>query len=180
MNAAAMKIFAGKIIPVQIAVLCLVGGPGLVACSSLGIYPSVKGWPSGVREEKGRMEPGKIRVDKTAGRDSVEAEVERLLPLLLAEEGYAGKARMPEENGLSIPGYRVESFLVEREYTEGWKTRRSLSAEILIWKSGVPEGDPPLAAGKAVLLGSKSLSSSKVLYDLLRRALSRALRALPG
>jgi hypothetical protein len=66
---------------------------------------------------------------------------------------------------------------------ENWKTRRSLSAEILIFKNETTgnsnEDTTPLAAGKALLSGTKSLSSSKTLYNLLQSALSNAIKALP-
>jgi hypothetical protein len=140
----------------------------LISCSTLGL-PSGKGWTSGPKKIMGTAELGTIRVDKNEDWDSVEAEAKRLLPLLLAEQGYV--------HGTA---YRVNAVLIDREYMENWKTRRSLTAEIRIWKSAeYGEEKIPLAAGRALLSGKKSLSSSKVLHDLLKLALSRALKALP-
>jgi hypothetical protein len=117
------------------------------------------------------VELGTVRVDKIADWTSVEAEARRFLPILLAEKGYI--ISDTEENR-----YRIDAVLIEREYMEEWKTRRSLSAEVLIWKRD--EAALPLSAGGAVLTGSgKSLSSSKVVHDLLRSAIANAIKGLP-
>jgi hypothetical protein len=111
-----------------------------------------------------------VRVDKNADWDSVEAETRRLLPLILTERKYPYSDT--DENR-----YTVDIVLIEREYMENWKTRRSLSAEVMFFKQG---GTIPLSAGKAVLTGTKkSLSSSKVIYRLIISALSGALKGLP-
>ena len=150
--------------------MCLVAGA--LSCSMLGI-PSGQNWSPGSGKLLGFAETGTVRVDKNADWDSVEAETRRLLPLFLAEAGYRQSA--PDIN---VPGqmplYRVDAVLVEREFLENWKTRRSLSAEVIILKN-----ETPVAVGKAVLSGNKSLSSSTVLHDLLKLALSNALKALP-
>jgi hypothetical protein len=117
------------------------------------------------------VELGTVRVDKYADWNSVEAEARRFLPLLLAKKGYV--VSDTEENR-----YRIDAVLIEREYMENWKTRRSLSAEVLIWKRG--EAALPLSAGGTVLTGSrKSLSSSKVVHDLMRSAIANAIKGLP-
>ncbi|MDR2314175.1 MAG: hypothetical protein LBE02_06540 [Spirochaetaceae bacterium] len=149
----------------------------LGSCAALGLGPSARGWPA-PEKKLGAAEIQNIRVDKNADWDSVEAEVRRILPLLLAERGY--------DRG---PQYRVDAVIIEREYTENWKTRRSLSVEIRIWEnSGAPENsgplhgigeDPlPLAAGTALFSGNRSFSSSRILHRLLRLALSKALEEL--
>ena len=119
-------------------------------------------------------------MDKTADWDSVEDETRRLLPLLLAAAGYetpgaSGGSGAENTAGASGGSLRVDAVLIEREYMENWKTRRSLSAEIRIFRNG---GEVPAAMGKALLAGSKSLSSSEVLHDLLKRALAGAFEAL--
>ncbi|GHV86657.1 hypothetical protein AGMMS50230_22650 [Spirochaetia bacterium] len=139
------------------------------SCSTLGIS-SGQGWSALPPEKRGTALLGTIRVDKNADWDSIEAEAKRLLPLLLAEDGYAALPVYAEEGKT----YRIDAILIEREYMENWKTRRSLSAEIRIFGSS----EELLSAGKALLSGGKSLSSSKVLYKLVRLALSRALEAL--
>jgi len=139
--------------------------------SSCSILPSGGKWSFVPGRQVAAVEIGTIQVDKNAGWDSVEAEARRFLPLLLAEQGYIRSA--PEKCS-----YRVEAVLIEREYMENWKTRRSLSAEILVWDKG--ESLLPLAVGKVVLSGTvRTLSSSKELYKMLSSALSSALGALP-
>ncbi|MCL1928590.1 MAG: hypothetical protein FWG07_07345 [Treponema sp.] len=160
----------------------------LLSCSMLGI-PSGKNWSPDTGRFFDTLEIGTIQVDKNADWDSVESETKRLLPLLLAKAGYKQVSQgtaLPEQ----LPAYKIDAVLIEREYMENWKTRRSLSAEILVWKNEIMEnaddvtaGKPGkrtvLAAGKAILSGAKSFSSSKTLHDLLESALSNALRALP-
>lgn len=161
---------------------------GFFSCSILG-FPSAQSWSPSFGEQYGFIELGTIRVDKNADWDSVEAEARRLLPLFLSEAGYkqaAQGADLPEQ----LPLYRIDAVLIEREYMENWKTRRSLSAEIVIWKNETGSNlnyesttginkKPPLAAGKSLLSGNKSLSSSKALHGLLKSALSNAIKALP-
>ena len=153
-------------------------GVGFLSCSMLGIS-SGQNWSPSSGKQFGIAEIGTVRVDKNADWDSVEAETKRLLPLFLAEAGYKQTTQgidLLEQ----IATYRVDAVLIEREYMENWKTRRSLSAEILIWESkDQDEEKPPIAAGKALLSGTKSLSSSKTLHGLLKVALSNALKALP-
>jgi len=142
----------------------------LLLCSC-SILPSGGNWSFVPGKQLEAVEIGTIHVDKNAGWDSVEAEARRFLPLLLAERGYIQ----------NVPGkstYRVEAVLIEREYLENWKTRRSLSAEIMIWGRG--DNLLPLAAGKTVLSGTvQTLSSSKALHKMISSALSSALEALP-
>ena len=156
---------------------------GFLSCSMLGI-PSGKNWSPDSGKQLGTVEVGSIRVDKNADWDSIEAETRRLLPMLLAEAGYKHTApgtALSEQ----IPAYRVDAVLIEREYMENWKTRRSLSAEILFIENAndafTDNSDKKtiLAAGKTLLSGAKSFSSSKILHDLLESALLNALKALP-
>jgi len=162
MNKEKMKFAAG----LSVAGLILI-----ILLGSCSILPSGKRWSTVSGKQVAAVEIGTIRVDKNADWDSVEAEGRRFLPLLLAEKGYIQSA--PERSA-----YKVEAVLIEREYMENWKTRRSLSAEVMIWDKG--ESILPLAVGKAVLAGTvKTLSSSRVLHKMLNSALSNALGALP-
>jgi len=137
------------------------------SCSS---FPSTRSWSAGSRTRKGNAELRTVRVDKNADWDSVEAETRRLLPLLLAEQGYP-------YSETSENHFLADIALIEREYMENWKTRRSLSAEVMLFMTGETI---PLSAGKAVLSGTKkSLSSSKTLHKLIKSALSNALKGLP-
>ncbi|MDR0447143.1 MAG: hypothetical protein LBH07_00570 [Treponema sp.] len=147
----------------------------LTSCTNLG-FISGKSWSSDENRFVS-LELGTVQIDKKTDWDSVEAETRRLLPFLFFEFWTKQEIPVPE------PAFRVDVILIEREYLENWKTRRSLSAEILVWNAGITEnltGEKiPLAAGKALLSGNKSLSSSKVLHSLLKHALSNALKALP-
>jgi hypothetical protein len=137
------------------------------SCSAL---PSGKSWSTASRARRGSAELRSVRVDKNADWDSVQAETSRLLPLLLAKRGYSYSDT--DENR-----FITDVVLIEREYTENWKTRRSLSAEIMFFRPG---GSIPLSAGKVMLSGTKkSLSSSKVLHKLINTAFSKALKGLP-
>ena len=163
------------------------------SCSTLG-FLSGQSWPLLSGRQLGTAELGTIRVDKNTDWDSVEAEARRLLPLLLSEAGYKPGSRNMDSalapKTESHPVFTVEAALIEREYMENWKILRSLSAEVIIRQSreGMAvnkdanasiENNVPVAAGKAALSGTKSLSSSKMLHKLLKSALSNALRALP-
>jgi hypothetical protein len=160
---------------------------GFCSCSILGI-PSGFNWSPGSGKKHGDIKVGTIRVDKNADWDSVEAETKRLLPLLLSQAGY-GQASQKTDSLLPIIENKADVVLIEREYMKNWKTLRSLSAEVLIFECRIiPDLNDPsvlieeknlLAAGKALLSGKKSFSSSKVLYDLLELALSNALKAMP-
>jgi hypothetical protein len=143
--------------------LCL--GAWFFSCSTPG-FSSSQNWSPALDKQLGAAEIGAIRVDKNADWDSVEAETRRLLPLLLSKAGYTHNAEEQE-------AFTVDAVLIEREYMENWKIRRSLSAEIVIRKN-----NETIAAGKALLTGTKSLSSSKVLHKLLESALNGALKAL--
>jgi hypothetical protein len=143
----------------------------LGACSSLPFYvSSKKGWSSHQprRGFAGIVRLGTVLVDKNSGWSSVEWEIADLVPLLFLEKGY----------GFSFDGenadYRAEVHAFEREYTVGWRTRRSVTVELMVWK----EGGTLLTAGRAAAVGGPTLSSSKHLNRLLRAALGKALRAL--
>ncbi|MDR1506122.1 MAG: hypothetical protein LBI67_03375 [Treponema sp.] len=129
--------------------------------------PVTEAWSSSGTVNGEIMSVGKINVDSSGSRDSLEREITGILPLLLLENGY----RLPEPGGVP-PDFTVDVSVIEREYMESWQTKRSLSVEVRIWQ---PETTLPLAAGRAMLSGNKSFSSSKVTNTLLRSALSKAL-----
>ncbi|MDR0402615.1 MAG: hypothetical protein LBH35_03395 [Treponema sp.] len=142
---------------------------GLYAlCSSCAGFPVEEAWSSGGTFGKGTMAAGTIGVDSVTGWDSLEREIAGLLPLLLLENGYAAP---DTENGAD---FTAEVSVIEREYMEGWKIKKSLSVEVRIRDAG----GALLAAGRAMLSGNKSLASSTVTNRLLRSALSQALSAL--
>jgi hypothetical protein len=141
------------------------------SCGSFGI-PAGKSWSHNTKNGLIPFELGTVLVDKKADWDSVEAETKRLLPLIFLEQGH----KLAYNQAI-----KADAILIEREYLENWKTQRSISVEILIWNLQEKSGEEKiyLGAGRALLSGNKSLSSSKVLYNLLKLALSNALKALP-
>jgi hypothetical protein len=132
------------------------------------LFPVSEAWSSEGSFGKGTMAAGTIGVDSVTGWDSLEREISGLLPLLLVEKGYAP----PDTENKA--DFTADVSVIEREYMEGWKTKRSLSVEVRIRSPG----GALLAAGRAMLSGDKSLASSKVTNVLLRSALSKALSAL--
>jgi hypothetical protein len=132
------------------------------------IFPHQEAWSSAGTFGRGTMAVGTISVDSITGWDSLEKEIGGLLPLLLVEKGY-----VPPDTETKAD-FTADVSLIEREYMEGWKTKRSLSVEVRIRGAG----DAILSAGRAMLSGNKSFASSNVTNVLLRSALSKALSAL--
>jgi hypothetical protein len=170
-----MKEAVGKIFPKKsiakyfagVLFLCFLA----CSCSSFDLpLVSGRGWTRR-KASRGTIRIGTIRADKSSEWNSLEREIEGLLPLLLLERGYMPTVDSTQRD---VP-LRIDAVVIEREYLSGWLTRRSLSAEIRIWKDG---DELPLAAGRAVLSGDRSLASTKVLSRLLRLALSKALAGL--
>lgn len=124
------------------------------------------------------------QVDKPLATRSVQEELERLARFFLMQVGYEVVQSETEAD------YRLEIVAVEREFTQGWYLRRSISIEASLWccradtllfdyslpgdkKKSV--GTSPVAVGRAVVVGQKSLSSSVDLENLLRKALTPVL-----
>ncbi|MDR0590140.1 MAG: hypothetical protein LBG25_06305 [Spirochaetaceae bacterium] len=145
----------------------------LSGCISLGSAPA-NSWSSQDRSRMaGALRLETVSVDKAVDKASVEREIRGRAPLIFLKQGY-----LPAAEG-EDPGYRADIRAIEREYISGWKTRRSLSMEVLIWQDQGELRDPvPLASGRAAGAGQASLSSSPVLDRLLKTAVKRALRAL--
>jgi hypothetical protein len=140
-------------------------------CVSCAVFPPLfphrEAWPLSGTFGKGTMTAGKISVDSVGAWGSLEREIAGLLPLLLVEKGYA-----PGTGGEA--DRRADVSVIEREYMEGWKTKKSLSVEVRIRSPN----DALLAAGRAMVSGDKSFASSNVTNLLVRSALSKALSAL--
>jgi hypothetical protein len=139
-------------------------------CASCAESPVKEAWSSAGTFGNGTMAAGKISVDSVTGWDSLEREIAGLLPLLLLEKGYA-----VAETGTRAD-FTADVSVIEREYMESWQAKKSLSVEVRIWPAR--KTSVPLAAGRAMILGNKSLASSKTTSMLLRSALSKALSAL--
>ncbi|MDR2109746.1 MAG: hypothetical protein LBP32_00400 [Spirochaetaceae bacterium] len=147
----------------------------LVSCSSLPFYvPSSGGWsPGGPGEFTAVVALGTVSVDKSGGGASAEREIAGLVPLIFLEEGYGFSFDEAEAD------YRTDLRAMEREYLSGWRTERSVSVEVRIWRAGEdPDRVPPLAAGRATASGIPTLSSSRDLSRLLRSAIKKAASAL--
>jgi hypothetical protein len=139
-------------------------------CASCAGSPVKEAWSSAGTFSKGTIAAGTVGVDSVSGRDSLEREIAGLLPLMLLEKGYA-----PAETGKAAD-FTADVSVIEREYMEDWRAKKSLSVEVRIWPA--KKTAVPLAAGRVMVFGNKSLASSKTTSALLRSALSKALSAL--
>ena len=146
-------------------------------CSSLPFDSSEdNSWPADLRGNiKGTVRIVSVSADKAGDWLSLEKEINGLLPLLFYEESL-----------LVVPAgvkadYAAEVTVREREFPDGWQTRRSLSAEVRLW-AGEDTGAEmlPLSAGRSLVQGKQSLASSKTLSAMLRKALRNAVNGLSG
>ncbi|MDR3167754.1 MAG: hypothetical protein LBT93_07410 [Treponema sp.] len=147
-----------------------------VSCASLP-FSSRKSWSVARLKKPGptvRLE--NVSVDRPGGWVSIEEELANLTPLLLLDRGFLVSAD-PEETD-----YAADVRAWERDYTQGWKTKRSIVMEVRFWKEAGPDSlsyqGTPLAAGRVTYQGKKSLVSSRINGPLLKSALKKAMRAL--
>jgi hypothetical protein len=150
--------------------LCLAG-----ACSS---FPKSRSWAALKEDEiAGTIWIAAVKADKAGGWSSVENEAGDLLPLLFLEH------RLKAAGERERADYIAELSLREREFSRGWKNLTSLSVELRLWSAETAAGEwetsVPLAAGQVLLQGNKSFSSSETLGRLLRKAVGKAVAALP-
>jgi hypothetical protein len=151
--------------------LCLAG-----ACSS---FSKSRSW-SALKEEEiaGTLWVASVKADKAGAWSSVENEAAGLLPLLFLEH------RLKTVGEGEAADYVAELNLRERDINLGWESRASLSVELRIWPARTSAEERelavPLAAGRVLLQGKESLSSSRTLDRLLRKAVEKAVMALPG
>ncbi|MDR1446210.1 MAG: hypothetical protein LBI90_04860 [Treponema sp.] len=147
----------------------------LVSCgTSLPSWYSIRSWP-GSNHVKGRVKLREITVDKIAGTASLEEEARELVFMYLREAGY-----FPAGEG---EDYLVDMILREREYITGWKTKRSIAADLRFWPGSLSAASlstapTPVSASRVVCTGEESLSSSKTLGKIIRLAVRRGIRAL--
>jgi len=151
----------------------------LGSCASLPFDSSESSsWAAGdAGKAKGSIRIISVSAEKTGEWGVLEKEIADLLPLLFSEEGY--QAVSPA----SPADYSAEVKVREREYPDGWMTKRSLSAEVRLWAGGGegPADRPlPLSAGRALNHGKQSFASSKTLSAMLRKAVKNAVRGLPS
>jgi hypothetical protein len=142
-------------------------------CSSFSVDSTENSsWkPDEIEKAKGTIRIVSVSADKAGEWGSLEKEINDLLPLLFSEESYFVVPASEEAD------YSVEVKAREREYPEGWRTKRSLSVEVRLW-AGNSDGPLPLAAGRSLIHGTKSLASSKTLNTMLRKAIRLAVRRL--
>ena len=114
-----------------------------------------------------------VSVERSGEWSSIEKEISDLLPLLFSEEAYL------MVSPAATADYSAEVKVREREYPDGWETRRSLSAEVRLWPGDSFFEKPlPLSAGRALNHGKQSLASSKTLCAMLRKAVKNAVQGL--
>ena len=132
--------------------------------------------PSGT-QIKGTVWISSIETDMTGSGNSVEKESARLLPLLLSELDYIVTKEKEHAD------YFLKVILLEREFTSRWDTINSSSAEVYFYhgKNASPEDNDttlPVAAGRAVNEGGRSIYSSINLHKMLKNALASAVVAM--
>jgi hypothetical protein len=110
-----------------------------------------------------------VYADITGPRVTVEEEAAGLAPLLFEEMGFVPAGEGEEAR------YEADIRIREREYTAGWKTLRSLAAEVSIREAGDRR---PLAVGRVTVSGEESFSSSGTAGRMLELAIRKAVGAL--
>ena len=120
-----------------------------------------------------------VTVDSGSGWGSLEKEVAAIAPLYFRTKGF--KTVTQDDHA----DYAAGIYLWEREFTVGWRTKKSLAMEVHIWECGngglKPEhfsGKLPVAAGRIVITGNKTFSSSKFTEKVLSKTISRTIRRL--
>jgi hypothetical protein len=114
-----------------------------------------------------------IKVDKTGGGYSLENEIKDLLPLLFLEKDFL----LSSDDDAN---FLCDIHATERDFTSGWKTKKSVSIEVILRQNTSGENNKittPCAAGRVVTVGTQGLSSSKNLEKLLRKAVRTAINA---
>jgi hypothetical protein len=159
----------------------------LSACQTYGItYGNGKAWPGSFTKKdaiiRGTLRTGTIDVDKPGGSYSIEREINAILPLLFWEMGYVF------EPATGSTDYIVDVYARERDVQHGWKTKKSISLEVVLWPvqqvsyAGAVTGSDagvqtPYAAGRTVIMGTAGLSVSGNMEKLLRKTAKKAVKA---
>lgn len=147
----------------------LIGVLCLSACGTLPFrWYHTRSWSLTDREGP-RLRVTGVYADVTGPRMTVEEELSGLAPLIFGEMGF-----VPVLEGEAAL-YEADIRIREREYTAGWKTVRSLAAEVLIRRAGDRR---PLAVGRVTVSGEESFSSSRTSGRMLELAIRKAAGAL--
>ena len=147
----------------------------LGSCVSLSFDSSESSsWATGNMEKiRGTIWIVSVSAERSGEWEALEKEITGLMPLLFSEEGYIAVPSSARAD------YSAEVKVREREYPDGWQTKRSLSAEVRLW-AGEGFKPLPLSAGRALVQGKQSLASSKTLNAMLRKAVKSAVHGLPS
>jgi hypothetical protein len=164
--------------------------PLFISCGALPFsYSRTQAWfiPDPVsggkarNKERAAIELAGVHVDRAGGWDSIQKEFAALAPLYFWEQGCRVVSAGEQAD------YAADIQVREREYSSGWRIRRSLAVEVRLWdrKSGggpeaaaLPEAKVPLAAGRAILIGERSFASSDTAGRMLSKAVKAAVKKL--
>ena len=121
-----------------------------------------------------------VNVDRAGGWDSIEKETAAIAPL------YFWDSRCRVVPAEDAPSYAAQINIREREFSVGWKTKKSLAVEVHIWdyenapKDGgsIVDYRLPAAVGRIIVTGGKSFISSKTANRLLPKAIKKAVSKL--
>jgi len=154
----------------------------LLSCSGLS-YSNSQSWL--IRENKFKKNRPTlallaVQVDITGSRDSIEKEAAVLAPL------HFWKRNCKVVPAAEKPDYAARIYVREREIKFGWRTKKSLAMEVIIWKfedapdAGTPvhERKLPVAVGRVITVGEKSFSSSDITGKLLSKTIAIAAKKL--
>ena len=154
----------------------------LLSCEALAInYSNSQSWfiPEHSTDADSRITLciAAVQADRTGSWDSVEREAASLAPLYFWKQGC--RVITADEQ----PAYAADIQLREREFYQGWRTRRSLAVEVRIWAyedllDGVLDQKLPLAAGRVISMGERSFSSSGTTGNMLSKAIQKAVKEL--
>ena len=149
----------------------------MLSCEALPInYSRAQSWLISDDNNRKTVSVLNIQVDRAGGWDSVEKEITALAPLYFWNNGCR------VVTGNETPLYAAEIQAREREFSQGWRTRRSLAIEVCIspyeGALNVPDGKLPLAAGRVIAVGERSFSSSDTTGRMLSKAIAKAVKKL--
>jgi hypothetical protein len=150
-----------------------------LSCESMPVnYSRSKSWLLGGKNPWGTFSLVGVSVDRIGGWDSVEREITAIAPLSFWEEGFQ------MITGDKPADYAADIQLREREYSSGWRAKRSLSVEVRVWayedaaEKAAYAQMLPLAAGRVISTGDRSLSSFETTNRMLSKAIRKAVKKL--
>lgn len=170
--------------PFTVGLFCVLVALAVSSCAILpqrsntgwGLYPETGEKQDLVKRSLIRVYVGEARIDKALGARSIQEELHRVASLDVLRRGYQLALSEGEAD------YGLEFYAVERDFTQGWQNRRSVSLEVSLWRYPDDKGSAEkvlVAMGRSAMVGQGSLSSSLDMEELLRKALDMALnRAL--